>query len=604
VEVAIVGVVSWVSMGTLGPQAAGAMGFAVGSTGAAVVGAAVGGAAASVASGAMNGNLTWKGVLQGALAGGLSAGLMSSLGSSALVTSTGPAGQIALRTTVQGGIQALLGGKFKDGAIAGFASGLADLAKANMESGIEAAVKSGQMTAGEAIAARTSARVIGSALRALGNPNDPQYAFASAFINELMPKQATTPAAAGDYRNGADIASDNTRPAIGAGPNAQQGDAVNSPRGDATPPDPSAGPPDDPQGPPDPSVQRIVINGRALPRDEFGNQLEVDAQGRGVVHLAGGGVLAIGLVSDALPGLEIGIAGSARTIAGSLLARLTGPIALPLMLSGDTPRVTLQISDRIRFERFEDQAYGRLFERDPTTGQWELTRDNVREYERPGGGFEILSDAERARQGAPITTPARPPGNTSPPPFPVKGNDRDNGVPGYAATPPAGPSVESYPAEQMRLDDLIVESTGLTPGSAEHKAAAWELYSQRPNDGWNYDRWSSVYESNQSRATAARAAELAYHHQVGWGSHQVEVKPVVDGVVSPRILDIADRETLRGIEYKTGYQTLSPDVRWEMARDAALVAEGWSIEWVFRDSASQPLLDALNAAGIEVKVGP
>lgn len=29
----------------------------------------------------------------------------------------------------------------------------------------------------------------------------------------------------------------------------------------------------------------------------------------------------------------------------------------------------------------------------------------------------------------------------------------------------------------------------------------------------------------------------------------------------------------------------------------------WDVEWLFRDAASQPLLDALKAAGIRVKVG-
>ncbi len=198
VQVFIVGVVSYASFTALGPAAASAMGLtttgAAGTTvltaGGVVVASAVAGATTTAVSGAMNGNFAWRDVLRGALAGGLSAGLMNTFGP-AVQGAAGAAGTIALRTTVQGGIQALLGGKFSDGALAGFASGLADLAAANMESGIEAAVEGGKMTAAEAFAARSFARVVGSAIRALGDPNNPGYAFASAFVNSLMPAQDT-----------------------------------------------------------------------------------------------------------------------------------------------------------------------------------------------------------------------------------------------------------------------------------------------------------------------------------------------------------------------------------------------------------------------------
>ena len=182
VQVAIVAAVSCVSAGTLGAAAAGAVGYG---TAGAVASAAVVGATASVVSGAMNGNLTFKGVLQGALSGALTAGLMGSLGGT-VSEIAGPAGTIALRTTVQGGINALLGGSFRDGAIAGLASGLAEQAGASINKGIDDAVAKGTMSAGEAIAARKMARVFSSAVRALGNPNDPQYAFASDLVNAVV----------------------------------------------------------------------------------------------------------------------------------------------------------------------------------------------------------------------------------------------------------------------------------------------------------------------------------------------------------------------------------------------------------------------------------
>ena len=88
------------------------------------------GGATALASGVLSGNLNLKDIVRGALSGALTAGLISSLGEALEVTSD--IGKIALRTTVQGGVQALLGGSFKDGAIAGFACGLADLATTNL----------------------------------------------------------------------------------------------------------------------------------------------------------------------------------------------------------------------------------------------------------------------------------------------------------------------------------------------------------------------------------------------------------------------------------------------------------------------------------------
>ena len=76
-------------------------------------------------------------------------------------------------------MQALMGGKFADAALAGLASGLAEAASAT-------------------VAARTFARVIGSAIRAAASPGDPGQAFASAFLDDVFkqidpPTNAATP---------------------------------------------------------------------------------------------------------------------------------------------------------------------------------------------------------------------------------------------------------------------------------------------------------------------------------------------------------------------------------------------------------------------------
>jgi hypothetical protein len=192
IQVAFVAAVSYVSAGTLGAAAASAVG---GGLAGAAASAAVVGAAASVASGALSGNLTLKGVLQGSLSGALTAGLMS--GVNAAFPAMGTVGTIAARTTIQGGIQALLGGSFRDGAIAGFASGLAEAAGAGINAKVDEALRSGAMSAAEAATARTFARILGSAIRAAANPDDPAHAFASEFLgstlNQLDPAEFRPP---------------------------------------------------------------------------------------------------------------------------------------------------------------------------------------------------------------------------------------------------------------------------------------------------------------------------------------------------------------------------------------------------------------------------
>jgi hypothetical protein len=157
--------------------------------------AAAAGAAASFAGGVINGNLSLKGVLIGAVSGALTAGLTPGLTNTLKDAGLGAASGIAARMTVQGGIQALLGGKFKDGAIAGFASGLAELTSANIGDSIKQAVASGSMSAAEAFAARTFNTMLGSAIRAAGSPDDPAHAFAQDWLGALIQEHLPAPPA-------------------------------------------------------------------------------------------------------------------------------------------------------------------------------------------------------------------------------------------------------------------------------------------------------------------------------------------------------------------------------------------------------------------------
>ena len=135
------------------------------------------------------------------------------------------------------------------------------------------------------------------------------------------------------------------------------------------------------------------------------------------------------------------------------------------------------------------------------------------------------------------------------------------------------------------------------PGTPEHKELRWNEYQAR-GGSWSYERWSNVYDKNMTKAIQANEAVNDYHQRIGgWGQREVTVNA---GGYNRR-LDIADVGSLRGIEYKTGYITRSQEINWEVARDKVLVQSGWDIEWVFRDRASEPLLNDLKEAGIRYR---
>ncbi|UHO40788.1 hypothetical protein H5J24_10465 [Chryseobacterium capnotolerans] len=145
-------------------------------------------------------------------------------------------------------------------------------------------------------------------------------------------------------------------------------------------------------------------------------------------------------------------------------------------------------------------------------------------------------------------------------------------------------------------EDGILVHNGYAAGSPEHKAARWEEY-QANGGKWDYDRWSNVYDANMLNAKRGNAAADAYRDQLGWGKREVTVD--VNG--TPRRLDIADIDDMRGVEVKSGdYFSRTEEIRSEIARDKQLVEQGWDIEWRIEGGASQPLLDELKEAGIKV----
>jgi hypothetical protein len=97
-----------------------------------------------------------------------------------------------------------------------------------------------------------------------------------------------------------------------------------------------------------------------------------------------------------------------------------------------------------------------------------------------------------------------------------------------------------------------------------------------------------------TRATEANAVVDAYHQRLGWGTREATID--VEGV--PRRLDIADAATRRAREVKSGYQSLTQEIQWEILRDQILREKGWDLRWHFDGYATPQLRSALEKAGI------
>lgn len=133
-----------------------------------------------------------------------------------------------------------------------------------------------------------------------------------------------------------------------------------------------------------------------------------------------------------------------------------------------------------------------------------------------------------------------------------------------------------------------------TPG---HMHLRWLRY-KGEGGTWDYGRWSATYTRNMQHAIRGNASADDFFKQLGWGRREVTVN--LGGSVTRR-LDIGDVQTQRGLEYKSGDVYADAFVRSEIARDAQLVKGGWQVEWVFQGHASGPVIDLLEAAGIDYR---
>ena len=173
-----------VAFGVMGAAAAGKL---VASAGAVAQSAAMGAAGSALNQFVSTGRVSFKQVLSSALAGGLTAGVARIPGLSEHLngaqTAAGRLMQATGRATIQGAIQAVVGGDFKGG----FINSLMASAAGEISAHIDAQIS--QMP-GLSAAERSSLRLLGnatgSALRAVANPGDPLAGLAGDFLGQVM----------------------------------------------------------------------------------------------------------------------------------------------------------------------------------------------------------------------------------------------------------------------------------------------------------------------------------------------------------------------------------------------------------------------------------
>ena len=184
---------------------AGAVGGAVmNATGSAVAqGAAAGATGSLLGQYVATGHVNFKSVLTSALAGGLTAGVMEIPGARENLTgassTVGKLIQATGRATIQGAIQGIIGGKFKDGFInsmlASAAQEVGDLINAEIG-------KIPNLTESERGAMRLLSRATTSAMRMVGS-NDPAAGFASDFLSGVVGDAVASQVPANQQASGA-----------------------------------------------------------------------------------------------------------------------------------------------------------------------------------------------------------------------------------------------------------------------------------------------------------------------------------------------------------------------------------------------------------------
>ena len=161
----------------------------------------------------------------------------------------------------------------------------------------------------------------------------------------------------------------------------------------------------------------------------------------------------------------------------------------------------------------------------------------------------------------------------------------------------AADAAKALDKAKVLRQEIPVKNTKLVPGTLEHKTARWEAYKKRGGK-WDYDRWSKQYDTNMQNAKYGLAREKAYRTQLGGCSETVKTP------FTNRQIDIHKPDEMYAGQLKTGKMSLTKQAKIDIQKDAAMVQQGYKVEYILEKGASQPFLDALKANGIDYHIGP
>jgi hypothetical protein len=88
------------------------------------------------------------------------------------------------------------------------------------------------------------------------------------------------------------------------------------------------------------------------------------------------------------------------------------------------------------------------------------------------------------------------------------------------------------------------------------------------------------------------------------GENKILTFMLPDGTEIVRQVDIYIPEKAYAGQLKTGRESLTAANRDAIWRDSFLVKSGITVEWILEQGGSKPLIEALQEAGIKVRIGP
>ncbi|NRF69417.1 hypothetical protein HLB44_20665 [Aquincola sp. S2] len=329
----VVAPIVFIAIATFGTGAALGLTAASASVGGAMVAGAAMGAIGSFWSGLVfDGRVDFKDMLRGAFTGAVTAGVIkgANLDTAGIDSVTGNVTSHATRAlvitgqaTLQGALQEIIGGKFRDGFTSGLASGLAGEVCRGLNLDIDAREQAGSITVAEASQLRMLSRAVGGAINALANPDDRGAAFAAQFLGDLIKDSASagaTPSTAQEDFRASEIVEQNAGGADVAG----TGDVIAV----------------DPSGNSNSTDSGVETEDSDVGTDDV-DDVDADAAAEANGDVAGSGSLqspgqqaeaAIALLAEKYGGIDNIPAGELRALIEPLLPTEADVDALPLML--------------------------------------------------------------------------------------------------------------------------------------------------------------------------------------------------------------------------------------------------------------------------------